>query len=145
MLGNKEKDKIVKRYGNYYWEQIKKLSESYYKDLEERVREIEEKDQRIAELEQELAKKDETIEDIKDHQKDLCLRCGVLTHKQYAQDKISFAVEQLEKVKEFYNTTDKTVYYEYCPDGYDTAIIKDDLLFNIDNQIAELKKGGGIV
>ena len=55
MLGNKEKDKIVKRYGDYYWEQIKKLSESYYKDLEERVREIEEKDQRIAELEQELA------------------------------------------------------------------------------------------
>ena len=55
MLGNKEKDKIVKRYGNYYWEQIKKLSETYCKDIEERVREIEEKDQRIAELEQELA------------------------------------------------------------------------------------------
>ena len=55
MLGNKEKDKIVKRYGNYYWEQIKKLSEAYYKDIEERAREIEEKDQRIAELEQKLA------------------------------------------------------------------------------------------
>ena len=56
MLGNKEKDKIVKRYGDYYWEQIKKLSESYDKDLEERAREIEQKDKRIAELEQELAK-----------------------------------------------------------------------------------------
>ena len=54
MLGNKEKDKIVKGYGNYYWEQIKKLSDSYYKDIEERVREIEEKNQRIAELEQDL-------------------------------------------------------------------------------------------
>ena len=58
MLGNKEKDKIVKRYGNYYWEQIKKLSESYYKDIEERAREIEEKDQRIAELEKQLEEKD---------------------------------------------------------------------------------------
>lgn len=54
MLGNKEKDKIVKRYGDYYWEQIKKLSESYDKDLEERAREIEQKDKRIAELEQDL-------------------------------------------------------------------------------------------
>lgn len=61
MLGNKEKDKIVKRYGDY-WEQIKKLSESYDKDIEERAREIEEKDQRIAELEQELAEKDKEIE-----------------------------------------------------------------------------------
>ena len=52
---NARKITIIKRYGNYYWEQIKKLSESYYNDLEERVREIEEKDQRIAELEQELA------------------------------------------------------------------------------------------
>lgn len=55
MLGNKEKDKIVKRYGDYYWEQIKKLSESYDKDIEERAREIEGKDKRIGELEQELA------------------------------------------------------------------------------------------
>ena len=54
MLGNKEKDKIAKRYGDYYWEQIKKLSESYDKDLEERAREIEQKDKRIAELEQDL-------------------------------------------------------------------------------------------
>ena len=62
MLGNKEKDKIVERYGNYYWEQIKKLSESYDKDIEERAREIEEKDQRIAELEKQLEEKDNLIE-----------------------------------------------------------------------------------
>ena len=84
MLGNKEKDKIVERYGNYYWEQIKKLSESYDKDIEERVREIEEKDQRIAELEKQLEEKDKEISKLQ-------ASCQ--------QDKTQLAIAELEKVK----------------------------------------------
>lgn len=72
-------------------------------------------------LKQQLAEKDETIEDMKDNQKDLCLRCGGLTHIEYEQDKISFCIEQLEKVKEYWLKHEDVSYY-------------------IDNQIEELKK-----
>ena len=56
------------------------------------------------------------------------------------QDKISFALEQLEKVKEFCDNPKYRVEYEYYTDCWTTAIDKDSLLNEIDNQIKQLKE-----
>jgi hypothetical protein len=55
-------------------------------------------------------------------------------------DKISFAVDKLEKVKEFCDNPKYQVDYEYYTNCWTTAIDKDSLLNEIDNQIEELKK-----
>lgn len=68
-------------------------------------------------------------------------RC-ICCEEENNQDKISFCIEKLEKVKDFTKTNDKCqVSYEYCPDGWDTAIIRDNLINYIDQLIAELKGG----
>lgn len=57
------------------------------------------------------------------------------------QDKISFCIEQLEKVKEFCNNPKNRVEYEYCPNAWTYAVDKDKLMLEIDNQIKQLKEG----
>ena len=72
------------------------------------------------------------IEDMKDHQKDLCLRCGGLTHQQYNQDQIDFAVAELIKFK-------KTLIKFLQDEGfYENEWY--DLFDKIDQQIKELKE-----
>lgn len=55
----------------------------------------------IRNLKQQLAEKNKEIEEIKDGQKDICLRCGGLTHKEYEQSQNQTAIDELEKVIEF--------------------------------------------
>ena len=50
-------------------------------------------------LKQQLAEKDKEIEEMKEGQKDICLRCGGLTHKQYEQSQNQTAIAELEKAK----------------------------------------------
>ena len=59
---------------------------------------------------------------------------------EYNQDKISFAVEQLEKVKEIIN---KNYFYNMSSDS--CTFDKLEVDFQINNQIASLKKGSGVV
>ena len=56
------------------------------------------------------------------------------------QDKISFCIEKLEKVKEFCNNPKNRVEYEYCPNAWTYAVDKDKLMLEIDNQIKQLKE-----
>ena len=84
-------------------------AEKHIDSLELQLREqyqlVDEKDEQLIEKEEQLLKflhriseQNEEIEDMKSGQKELCLRCGGLTHKQYEQDKTKFAIEQLEKL-----------------------------------------------
>lgn len=102
------------------------------------------KEKRIVELKQQLTEKEKEIESYK-HFK---ITIGTMENNQVDissttytdQDKISFAVEQLEKVKEFCNNPKNRVEYEYCPNAWTYAVDKDKLMLEIDNQIKQLKE-----
>ena len=90
-------------------------------------------------LTKQLAEKEKEIKDIKDHQKDLCLRCGGLTHIEYEQDKILFAVEQLDLL--YKTLTTESVWRAFKKGWWlDNGECKQ-LRQTIDNQIKQLKKG----
>ena len=61
-------------------------------------------------LEQQLAEKEKEIEEIKDGQKDICLRCGGLTHKEYEQSQNQTAIDVLEEMLE------NEIYLNVIPD-----------------------------
>ena len=94
---------------------------------------LEEKDQRIAELKQQLAEKEKAIDNLMNGTSMLINKS--LNHN---QDKISFCVEQLEKVKDKIKKLP-------CAMTLTTSafeqIYKVDATRQIDNQIASLKKG----
>lgn len=90
-----------------------------------------EKDRKINDLQSQLAEKDKEIEDLK-AQRHIYLNrsveeCNRITDLEFElqhkdQDKISFAVEQLIKVKEYWSN-------------------HEDIYWYIDNQIKQLKEG----
>ena len=138
-----DKDEQIKRRIAVYEKQfIEQTNENYElkQQLAEKEEELEDwKDGTIVvklwHLERKLVEKEKEIEDIKDHQKDLCLRCGGLTHIEYEQDKISFCIEQLEKVR---NEIHGICFFT-CDFKCDEIMLqKSDKI--IDNQIEELKK-----
>ena len=90
----------------------------------------EDKDKLIATLTLQLQDKEKEISVLKSQ---LCL-CQI--SQSIDQDKISFALEQLEKVKEFVKENES-----WEIEGSDYSIVyADDVLDHIDNQIDELKK-----
>lgn len=96
------------------------------------MQENDNKDKTISDLEAKLAEKQKEIEVLK-IQRDLW--GGLYNHKNKDQDKISFAVEQLEKVKERYPRKTTMWSSDKTEDGFE--YVSD----YIDNQIEELKKG----
>ena len=95
------------------------------------------KDKQIAKLEAKLVEKDKEIEIVK-HERDAnggsyMSACKMLTKER--QDKISFAVEQLEKVKELVEEKSMT----QSPFGTQ-KIYASDVSSIVDNQINELKE-----
>lgn len=97
----------------------------------------------LAELKQQLAEKDKEISEyvkiVDDLHKQLSDKCD-FCDKTKDQDKISFAIAELEKVKKFCNNQKNRVEYEYCHNAWTYAVDKDKLILEIDNQIVELKK-----
>lgn len=110
--------------------------------LYERNKELREENQQ---LKQQLAEKEKEIERIKTNYVGGMQNANEATRifkEQYCkanQDKISFCIEQLEKLKEFCNNPKNRVEYEYCPNAWTYAVDKDKLMLEIDNQINELK------
>lgn len=103
---------------------------------------LEEKDQQITDLQSQLAEKEKEIEEYKrictiSHLEDLKIENMLLKSKD--QDKISFAVEQLEKVKDIILNERKITSFNFdiFNKGKDTALFW--LNEQIDNQINELK------
>lgn len=111
---------------------------------------------RVKELEQQLAEKEQTIINLiedsraskellnkqlveKEKENELMTKTLKMTkfvEKEIDQDKILFALEQLEKVKEIIN---KNYFYNMSSDS--CTFDKLEVDFQIDNQIASLKKG----
>ena len=90
----------------------------------------------IAELKQQLAEKEEEIKKLEFLQFESEENKLILaTSKRITQDKISFAVEQLEKVKEFVRDNASYVMGDFA------SVWEDDLLNELDNQIKQLKEG----
>jgi chromosome segregation ATPase len=142
---NVQVEEMLKNYGK---EEIKKLHK--------RINEIVERDKNIVtELKQQLAEKEKEIEKLTEEldDKNFCkdfvdlysenkLKTQML--QENWKDKISFAVERLEKVKEWcenhkYSDEDDYV-ITYEPDEEDASGCMDYLKEYIDNQIEELKK-----
>ena len=128
-------------------------NESHHKNIVELTKIATEKDRKIEKLKQQLAEKDQTIETILKENEELVKKHNVYTwgdeiqqDKIYAitgealdflinsQDKISFAVEKLEKVKEYCNEEG----FKKVGNG---LIRYFDLADFIDNQIKLLKEG----
>lgn len=90
-------------------------------------------------LEKQLAEKEKEIEEMKEGQKDICLRCGGLTHKQYEQSQNQTAIEKLEKVKDNILKIDKTE-IKTLENGYSTLYVdRPEIITIIDQQIKSLK------
>ena len=87
---------------------------------------------KVKELEHQLAEKEELIMFADRTIKGLVLAKEI--------DKISFCIEQLEKVKEFCDNPKYQVDYEYYTNCWTYAIDKDSLLNEIDNQIKAIKE-----
>lgn len=107
------------------------------------------KDRKIADLQSQLAEREKDIEDMK-HFK---ITIGTMENNQVDissttyidQDKISFAIEQLEKVKELLNTDFESIISWIDPYEYGECL--NSMTYNhkntieiIDNQINELKR-----
>ena len=92
---------------------------------------------KISELEAKLEEKEKEIKNLVLAHFENEINKPVLTTTQMInQDKISFAIQQLEKVKEFVKENES-----WEIEGNDYSIVyADDVLDQIDNQIEELKK-----
>ena len=99
------------------------------------------KDRKIADLEAKLAEKEKEISEVLAKQSITCLN----TIEKAYQDKISFAVKQLEKLKELLNTDfESTISWI---DSYEDGEYLNSMTYNhnntikiIDNQIKQLKE-----
>ena len=127
-------------------EKYKEYDHNYYIKNKRPKSKIGQAELKIADLEAKLAEKEEQLRAKIGNMKTndfikMCLQCGFMVDAKEKdnQDKISFAIEQLEKVKEFCDNQKYQVDYEYYTDCWATAIDKDSLLNIIDNLINELK------
>ena len=118
-----------------YKDNIKEmLKNNEFTEIPDYHKEELEKDQKIADLEAKLAEKDKLLREkigslkINDFIK-LCLDCGFMVDAKDKdnQDKISFAVEQLEKAKEYIKTN--LMSFQKVP-----------IIQEINNQIKQLKE-----
>lgn len=102
-------------------------------DISWRQEQIDNLTQKISDIEAKLAEKDEMIEKLKDESvKYYCAAFNYKEHlKQAEQDKISFTVEKLEKVKEF--LINSVAWWGYKCGGVSPTEF-------IDNQIKQLKE-----
>lgn len=128
-------------------ESIRKGANEEIKNLHKRINEIVERDKNIVtDLKQQLAEKEKEIEELK-HFK---ISIGTMKNNQVDissttyvdQDKISFCIDKLEKVKEWcenYKFSDEYDYViTYEPDEEDSSGCIDYLKDYINNQIEEL-------
>ena len=131
-----EPDRVAKELDRLN-EKLAESENTVCKHIAELTKIATEKDRKIDKLKQQLAEKDKEIEELKDYIG--CRGCVSVIAKLH-QYEISFAVEQLEKVKEEFISEDW--------DLYDTADLLEQVceLRNkqikfIDNQIKQLKEG----
>ena len=136
-------NKLIEQYNNQYNDLCKEIK--FHSSARERFVE------RVKELEQQLAEKDEIIdwqneiiEGVKQEEellaqklKSLGVDCIEDLGKEINQDKISLAVEQLEKVKEKINDCPIT---DYDTNKHFVKMYQRDAIRQLDNQIEELKK-----
>lgn len=136
-------------------ESIRKGANEEIKKLHKRINEIVERDKNIVEnLNQQLAEKDEQLRAKIGNMKSndfikMCLQCGLMVDAKEKdnQDKISFAVEQLEKVKNKIESKVESIYK--ILDDLNIKIVGEstsrelnayeEIAKDIDNQINELK------
>ena len=128
------------------WEENKKLKEcEELSNYAKCILENKKLEQEIQKLKQQLAEKDKEIEnEIKAHY--YTIRDVELMEEEHNQDKISFAIEQLEKVKELLNTDFESIVSWIDPYEDDEGLTSMTYNHNntikiIDNQIKSLKGG----
>ena len=127
----KQKEKYDKLYGCY-----KKTSSE---DLQDKYSLAEENEQ----LKKQLTEKEEEYQSFKkiaDENVNYLKNRILEETKNYNQDKISFAIEQLEKVKEEMDLRPRGVSKGWKNKEYDT-LVEEDVYEVIDNQIKQLKEG----
>lgn len=146
-LGDMEQEQIKEMQEH---QEAMKLADKTIKDTEAQNKRVLEKLELIVsanqELEQKLAEKENELTILKldyefvSKEYDKLVDIGVSKFKQHNQDKISFCIEQLEKVKEFVKETSGIVGHEWRIDRFR-------VLEQIDNQIKQFQaiKGDGVV
>ena len=101
-------------------------------------------DETIAQLNQQLEEYKQSLKETIDHYEKYCseinhqnimLYAAACNAQQSSQDKISFAVEQLEKLKEWAHDNASYVLGDFA------SVWEDALLDELDNQIKQLKEG----
>lgn len=122
-------NKLIEQYDNQYNDLCKEIKvhssarERFVKKVEELKQQVAEKDNQIETLEQEV-----------EHLKS----CLEFAKEQVNRDKISFAVERLEKVKEEIDLRPRGVSKGWKNKEYDT-LVEEDVYEVIENQIKQLK------
>lgn len=119
----------------YYkgFENCERQMSSHIADLTLEVKQLK---QQLAEKEKEISEYIKIVDDLHKQLSDKCDFCD----KTKDQDKISFAVEQLEKVKEEMDLRPRGVSKGWKNKEYDT-LVEEDVYEVIDNQIKQLKEG----
>lgn len=110
-------------------------NESHYKNIVELTKIATEKDRKIDQLKQQLAEKEKELEEVKKSKTYIMNFGGKVKEVRVLddnQDKISFCIEKLEKVKE-------VALKDFELDKSNISLAR--VLDKIDNQINELKKG----
>lgn len=120
------------------WKQRFESSEERFKTFNSNgVTALNLKNEKIEELKQQLAKKEEQLETARN-----LLERNAIIHlrqlKEKDQDKISFCIEQLEKVKEKINNCPIT---DYDTNKHFVKMYQSDAIRQLDNQIKQLKEG----
>lgn len=118
----------------YYkgFENCERQMSSHIADLTLEVKELK---QQLAEKDKEISEYIKIVDDLHKQLSDKCDFCD----KTKDQDKISFAVEQLEKVKEEMDLRPRGVSKGWKNKEYDT-LVEEDVYEVIDNQIKQLKE-----
>ena len=119
-LAESEKDRLM-------WQEMYKSADKQNKEICET--DIYPLQEEITQLKQQLAEKDKEIEIHKSAIRKMNRNCDTVK----CQNKISFAVEQFEQLKEWVHNTASYVLGDYA------SVYEDDLLDEIDNQIKQLK------
>ena len=129
----KEKCKLIEERDKYLMDIVKVGGYEY--QIEELKQQLEEK-----EKEKEKEKEYQSFKKIADENVNYLKNRILEETKNYNQDKISFAIEQLEKVKEEMDLRPRGVSKGWKNKEYDT-LVEEDVYEVIDNQIKQLKEG----